>query len=69
MNNVSHFFLSLNVAFSLGSKDLLALGVLQKVMGEQPRVKYSDNTASSKIGKAVAKATSGPFAVSASIYF
>lgn len=47
------------------SADVLALGVLQLVLGTGPYVKYSSNLASSKIGKAAASATSSPFAASA----
>lgn len=45
------------------SADVLVLGVLQLVLGTGPYVKYSNNLASSKIGKAAAAATSNPFAV------
>lgn len=50
------------------SADVLALGVLQLVLGTGPYVKYSSNLASSKIGKAAASATSSPFAVSSSLF-
>lgn len=45
------------------SADVLAIGVLQLVLGTGPYVKYSSNLASSKIGKAASSATSSPFAV------
>lgn len=47
---------------SLGSSDLLAVGVLQRVMGTGPFVKYGTNVSSSKVGKAAANATQAPFA-------
>jgi ubiquinol-cytochrome c reductase core subunit 2 len=50
---------------SFESTDVLALGVLQLVLGTGPYVKYSSNLVSSKIGKAAAAATSNPFAASA----
>ena len=48
----------------LGSKDLLALGVLQHVMGAGPSIKYSSNMTNSKVNQAAASAAAGPFAVS-----
>ncbi|XP_032236977.1 cytochrome b-c1 complex subunit 2, mitochondrial isoform X2 [Nematostella vectensis] len=49
----------------LGSKDLLALGILQRVMGSTPSVKWGSNMASSRLNKAASEVAQGPFAVSA----
>jgi ubiquinol-cytochrome c reductase core subunit 2 len=46
------------------SKDLLPSEVLRRVLGAGSHVKYSCGTVSSLLGKAVAKATDSPFAVS-----
>ncbi|KAL5019081.1 hypothetical protein ScPMuIL_004803 [Solemya velum] len=48
---------------SCADKDMLAASILQMVMGTGPLVKYGSNS-SSKLGQAIAKATSQPFAVS-----
>jgi ubiquinol-cytochrome c reductase core subunit 2 len=50
---------------SLGSSDLLALGVLQQVMGTGPYVKYGSGVSASKVAKAAASGTNAPFAASA----
>ena len=49
---------------SMESKDLVALSVLQQIMGTGPHVKYSGDNATSRVGKAAAAATSNPVAVS-----
>jgi len=48
----------------LPSKDLLPSCVLQMAMGTGPFVKYSSNTAVSRLGKAAASATPNPFGIS-----
>lgn len=47
---------------SLGSKDLMTLAVLQRVMGTGPYIKYSSNMATSRVTQAAAQATSNPYA-------
>lgn len=42
----------------------LALSVLQHAMGTGPCIKYSNNAATSRVGKAAAQATDNPVAVS-----
>ncbi|XP_064626076.1 cytochrome b-c1 complex subunit 2, mitochondrial-like [Lineus longissimus] len=49
---------------SLNSKDLLALGVVQHLMGTGPYVKYSSGASSNKIVAAASQATNSPFAAS-----
>ena len=49
---------------SLTSKDLLAVGVLQMIVGTGPYVKYSENIVGSKLVQGVNAAVSNPFAVS-----
>jgi len=49
---------------SLGSKDLIPLALLQKVMGGGPSMKYSSGVGS-KLVQAIGKVASGPFAASA----
>lgn len=48
----------------LPSKDLLPSSVLQMAMGTGPFIKYSGNTAVSRLGKAAASVTSNPFGIS-----
>jgi len=46
---------------SLGSKDMLAFGILQRVLGTTPFVKWGSNTASSRVNKAASEVAQGPF--------
>lgn len=57
----------LSVYFSLGSKDMLPLAVLQKLMGPSASIKYSSNVTSSKAMIAAGKATSSPYMVGAQL--
>lgn len=47
---------------SMGSADLLAVGVLQQVMGTGPYVKYGTNISTSKVSQAAAVGSGAPFA-------
>ncbi|CAG2104811.1 unnamed protein product [Medioppia subpectinata] len=49
---------------SKNQKDVLSLSLLQTILGTGPRVEFSDGS-HTKLGEAVAKTTSEPFAVSA----
>ncbi|KAK3586086.1 hypothetical protein CHS0354_033208 [Potamilus streckersoni] len=49
---------------SLNSKEYLAAGVLQMILGSGPFLKYSSNITCSKLARAVSKVTDQPFAIS-----
>lgn len=49
---------------SLGSKDMITLGVLQRILGVTPFIKWGSNNVSSRLNKAAAATTDGPFAAS-----
>ena len=49
--------------FSMASKDVLAAGVLQMIMGTGSHMKYSQGLSSSRLSQAVAKAVDSPFSV------
>lgn len=49
---------------SLAGKDLLHAAVLQNILGMGPTIKYSLGTSTSRLGQAVAQATTQPFAIS-----
>jgi hypothetical protein len=59
-NNILHDV----IFYSLTSKDLLTVGVLQMIVGTGPYVKYSENIVGSKLVQGVNAAVSNPFAVS-----
>ncbi|KAK3717304.1 hypothetical protein QZH41_002309 [Actinostola sp. cb2023] len=46
---------------SLGSNDMLAFGLLQRVLGTTPFIKWGSNTATSRLNKAASEVASGPF--------
>jgi len=50
---------------SLGSKDLLAFAVYQKLLGVTPYIKWGSNTATNRLMKAAAESTDGACAASA----
>ena len=47
----------------MASKDVLAAGVLQMIMGTGSHMKYSQGLSSSRLSQAVAKAVDSPFSV------
>ncbi|KAL3876312.1 hypothetical protein ACJMK2_034174 [Sinanodonta woodiana] len=49
---------------SLNSKEYLAAGVLQMILGSGPFVKYSSNVVCSKLAQAISKTTNQPFSIS-----
>jgi hypothetical protein len=50
---------------SISNAEAIALAVLQQAMGTSPFIKYSNNSATSRVGKAAAQATDNPVAVCA----
>lgn len=62
-NSLVHVGLSSEGA-SLDSKNYLAFGVLQRVLGVTPFIKWGSNTISSRINRAAHEVTDGPFLAS-----
>jgi len=46
---------------SLNSKDVLAFGILQRLLGTTPFIKWGSNTATSRLNKAASEVADGPF--------
>lgn len=46
---------------SLNGKDMLAYGILQRVLGTTPFIKWGSNTSSSRVNKAASEVAVGPF--------
>ncbi|RDD42054.1 Cytochrome b-c1 complex subunit 2, mitochondrial [Trichoplax sp. H2] len=60
---VSNYYCSL-LYYSLEDKDILAAGLLTRILGGSPLIKYGNNTETSRLSKSVSEATTSPYTVS-----